>query len=247
MVKKVLILEDKDDTRRMLVYLVKEVQPDAVVYEASEEQTAYAIAMEKTIDLFLVDIILHPERKGDVSGGDYAQNIRNVDKYLFTPIIIITSMYDPKMCMYSSVHCYKFIEKPFDPEKVKKTIAEAIRYKTENKEGRRAIFRVDGVLVMVLIEEIMFIESVDHRLRITTISEKLQVLYKSCNTILEELDCDDFTMCKRGVIVNLNYVSIVDPVNRYVYLRGCKEVLEIGPILKKEFMRKVMARGIEVI
>lgn len=245
--KKVLILEDKDDTRKMLVYLVKEVQPDAVIYEVSEEQTAYAIAMEKTIDLFLVDIILHPERKGDVSGGDYAQNIRNVDKYLFTPIIIITSMYDPKMCMYSSVHCYKFIEKPFDPEKVKKTIAEAIRYKTESKKGRRAIFRVDGVLVMVLIEEIMFIESVDHRLRITTISEKLQVPYKTCNTILEELDCDDFTMCKRGVIVNLNYVSIVDPVNRYVYLRGNKEVLEIGPILKKEFMRKVMARGIEVI
>ncbi len=246
-VKEVLILEDKEEARKLLVQLVKEVRPDAVIYEASDEKMAYAIAMEKAVDLFLVDLILHPEQRCDVSGGDFAQTIRTVEKYLFTPIIIITSMYDPKMFMYSSVHCYRFIEKPFDPEKVKQIIGEAIRYRTEKKKDRVAIFCADGMLEMVVVGDIIFIESIDHKLNITTTSEKLQVSYKTCSKMLEELDCDDMVQCKRGVIVNLEHVRKVDPVNRYVYLRGSEAVLEIGPIMKKEFMRKVMAKGIPII
>lgn len=245
--KEVLILEDKEEARMMLAYLVKEVQPNAIVYEASDEKEAYDIAMKKTMDLFLVDLILHPEEKSDVSGGDFARNIRSVDKYLFTPIIIITSMYDPKMCMYSSVHCYKFIEKPFDVEKVKKTIGEAIRYRTERKKDSPALFRADGVLEMAIIGEIVYIESIDKKLSIRTTKEKFEVPYKTCNRLLEELDCDGFTLCKRGIIVNLEYVRKVDSVNRFVHLADGMGTLEIGPIFKREFMKKVKERGIEVI
>ena len=85
--KEVLILEDKSETRKVLASLVKEVHSDAVIYEAADEKTAYDIAMKRTIDLFLVDIILHPQQHDDVSGGEFAQNIRKVDKYLFTPIL----------------------------------------------------------------------------------------------------------------------------------------------------------------
>ena len=60
--KEVLILEDKSETRKVLAGLVKEVHSDAVIYEAADEKTAYDIAMKRTIDLFLVDIILHPQQ-----------------------------------------------------------------------------------------------------------------------------------------------------------------------------------------
>ena len=73
--KEVLILEDKSETRKVLAGLVKEVHSDAVIYEAADEKTAYDIAMKRTIDLFLVDIILHPQQHDDVSGGEFAQNI----------------------------------------------------------------------------------------------------------------------------------------------------------------------------
>ena len=68
--KEVLILEDKSETRKVLAGLVKEVRSDAVIYEAADEKTAYDIAMKRTIDLFLVDIILHPQQHDDVSGGE---------------------------------------------------------------------------------------------------------------------------------------------------------------------------------
>ena len=64
--KEVLILEDKSETRKVLAGLVKEVRSDAVIYEAADEKTAYDIAMKRTIDLFLVDIILHPQQHDPV-------------------------------------------------------------------------------------------------------------------------------------------------------------------------------------
>lgn len=100
--KEVLILEDKSETRKVLAGLVKEVRSDAVIYEAADEKTAYDIAMKRTIDLFLVDIILHPQQHDDVSGGEFAQNIRKVDKYLFISVfvLIFSSIFAKKLPIF---------------------------------------------------------------------------------------------------------------------------------------------------
>lgn len=168
-----------------------------------------------------------------VSGANGALSCKD------TPIIIITSLYDPKMCMYSSIHCYRFIEKPFDPEKVKETIREAIKYHTVNTKKKNIYFHVDGLLEMVALDEIMYIESKDHKLHITTKRECFCVPYKSCKAMLEELDSDDFIKCNRGTIVNLSYIKTVDTVNRMIHLRESDRVLEIGPVMKKSFMSRI--------
>ncbi len=245
--KEILILEDKKETRELLVRMVKKTQMDVRVYEMADEKEAYSIALRKNIDLFLIDLILHPEEKGDVSGGEFAQNIRGIDKYLFTPIIIITSMYDPKLCMYSSVHCYEFIEKPFDIDRVTKTIEKAIRYNTPQKKDKLALFRVDGMLETAVVGEIICIKSVHHKLVIKTIKNKFEVPYKTCSQLLEELDCDEFVLCRRGTIVNLDYIQAVDPVNRFIHLKDRMGILEIGPVHKKGFIKKIKERSIEII
>lgn len=234
--KKVLILEDKPEELAVLSRMVKEVEPDAKVYEVMNEDDAYAIAMKQNIDLFMLDIILHPEKTGDQAGAEFAFNIRKVEKYLFTPILMITSLYDPKMQMYSKVHCYRFIEKPFDYDKVKKTIAEAIRFETKGAEDRNVIFHSDGLIQMVPIKDLIYIECRERRLYVKTIDDYFSVSYISCKRMLEEIDCADFTQCNRSTIVNLNYVNLIDPVNRYIHLKNCKDVLEIGPIMKKTFL-----------
>jgi len=105
---KLLILEDKWQSREVLVRMVEEIDAGAAVFAVANEDEAYAIAMKRSIDVFLVDIILHPERTGDQSGAVFACNIRNVEKYNFTPIIFISTLYDAKMCMFSTVQCYGF-------------------------------------------------------------------------------------------------------------------------------------------
>lgn len=234
--KEVLIIEDKEIERKTLKSIVKSLQSDARVYEAKDESEAYAIAMKTTIDVFLVDIILHPERSGDQSGAEFAQNIRSVDKYRFTPIIIVTSLYDSRMSIFSAVRYYSFIEKPFDFEKVRKVISDAMFYKTENAEDRKYIFHVDGLLQSVKIKDIYYIESRNHRLQVVTEQERFQIPYKSCKLLIEELDCDDLIQCSRGTIVNTKKISMVDSVNRIIIFENISDRIEIGPIMKKEFL-----------
>ena len=108
-----------------------------------------------------------------------------------------------------------------------------MKFQTPGKRNQNIIFHVDGLLQMVPIREIIYIQSKDHKLYITTIP------YKSCNAILKELDCEDFVKCNRGTIVNMSYIKKVDTVNRYIYLRGCKDVLDLGSIMIKSFMHQL--------
>lgn len=61
--KEILILEDKKETRELLVRMVKKTQMDVRVYEMADEKEAYSIALRKNIDLFLIDLILHLKKK----------------------------------------------------------------------------------------------------------------------------------------------------------------------------------------
>lgn len=238
----VLIVEDKKETRELLSRMVWEIDNSAVIYAVENEDEAYSIAMKKSIDVFLVDIILHPEKTGDQAGAVFTQNIRNVEKYLFTPIIFITSLYDTKLSMFSTVQCYGFVEKPFDIEKTKKIIANAMRYHTTEMGDRSYFFHAEGLIGSVLLNDIIYIESQNYNLHMHTIQDDIIIPYKSCKKILEELDSDNFVKCNRGTIVNLQYIEKIDSPGRYIYLKGCKEVLEIGTILKKSFMEKFCER-----
>ena len=56
--KTVLIIEDDREQLNMLKQLVKEVNGNTEVYTAENVSQAYQLLMEKTIDVFLVDIML---------------------------------------------------------------------------------------------------------------------------------------------------------------------------------------------
>ncbi len=241
--KKVLIIEDEKDTRDVLAQMVEEIEPEVKVYEAMLEEQAYGIAMRNTIDVFILDVELEPKKPGgDCSGAEFAQRIRTVDKYRFTPIIVVTGYYDTKMMMFSAIHCYQFIEKPFYYEKVKETVREALKYHTEDGSERKKFYLFEGMLEAVDISDIIYARSMNQWLQIVTRDREITLRYKPCKAFLEELDSEDFIQCRRGTIVNRRYIQMVDPSNRYIHLRDCDEVLEIGPLLKRKFMDKLLER-----
>ena len=45
--------------------------------------------------------------------------------------------------------------------------------------------------------------------------------------------------CNRSTIVNRNFIERIDPANRYVYVKGRAEALEIGSVMKREFLRNI--------
>lgn len=236
----VLIIEDNEKSMEMLVKIVRNVDDSLLVKCAKDVDGAYAAAMEYDIDLFLVDIILNPKDSGDVSGIKFADNIRKIKKYQYTPIVIITSLEDPKLYAYSDIHCYSYVEKPYDADRVSRIIREALNSPKRKVVNNNIFFRKEGILYKKRISEIVYIENSRNKRIIHSVNDDLELPYKPCKAILEELNSNKFVQCSRYAIVNKDYIESIDTVNRFVKLKGRKEQVEIGVILKNKFLGEVL-------
>lgn len=232
--KNVLIVEDNKPALEMLQQIVEEIGTEIKIYTASNSLEAYQKAIQYTIDVFLIDIILDTKKNADVSGIEFAQQVRNIEKYMFTPMIFTTSLIDPKLYAFTNLHSYAYLEKPYDPKEVKKIMIKALEYTTQRETEKTLFFRRDGLLFAVNIPEIIYIENSLHSLTIQTINEKMKMPYKSCKKLLEEIDSKDFVQCSRFIIVNMKYVAASDLVNRYLILKDDLGSLEIGTVYIKK-------------
>ena len=182
-----MIIEDNEKSMEMLVKIVRNVDDSLLVKCAKDVDGAYAAAMEYDIDLFLVDIILNPKDSGDVSGIKFADNIRKIKKYQYTPIVIITSLEDPKLYAYSDIHCYSYVEKPYDADRVSRIIREALNSPKRKVVNNNIFFRKEGILYKKRISEIVYIENSRNKRIIHSVNDDLELPYKPCKAILEEL------------------------------------------------------------
>ena len=147
--KNILIIEDQKKQTDILEKIVQSIDANIRIYVAVNVAEAYKTAMEVTIDVFLIDIILDVTVPGDTSGIRFAKRVREVPKYRFTPMIFITSLEDPEIYAYKNIRCFGYIEKPFDPQYVKKLVEQALLYTTEKEVNSTLVFRKDGVLYPV--------------------------------------------------------------------------------------------------
>lgn len=85
--KKILIVEDSVQILAQLSYIAREINSSNKIYAFEKLEEAYRCALENDIDLFVVDIILEKEKPGDISGLQYVENIRKIDRYKFIPVI----------------------------------------------------------------------------------------------------------------------------------------------------------------
>ena len=239
MTRNVLIVEDKQNHMDALRKILSEMDADIMIFQAYNLEEAYSVVAEHHIHLFLLDIILDPGKAGDISGLNFANELRRNQRYEFTPIIFITTLEDPQLYSYRQLHCFGYIEKPFDPQQIHQLVRAALNFPIADSENRNMYFRKDGIIYSIRVGDIIYIENSRRLLKIHSIKEELEVAYKTASEILEELDSPDFLQCSRYVIVNRNFIEKIDFTNRYLKLRGVKDTIEIGIIMKKQFRDRI--------
>lgn len=236
--KKILILEDNEKSYEMLAQILRELDDTVNILYASETKEAYALCMGHQIDLFLLDIILQPKEPGNISGLRFAESIRRIEGYEFTPIIFITSIEDPKLYAYSDLHCYSFIEKPYDVEKTRETIRQALKMPLLHEKKEYIYFRSDNILYKIDVEEIIYIENTRRGQVLHAVAGELCLPYRPCRDILKELNRERFVQCSRYIIINWSYVENIDRVNRYIKLNGVKKRIEAGKTYLDKILRE---------
>ena len=235
-----LFRSDNVRSMEMLVKIIENLRTDVEIKTASSQEEAAILAMKFNIDLFMLDIILNASNPGDVSGMKFAEYIRTLQKYKYTPIIFITALEDPELHAYSDLHCYYYVEKPYDVEKVSSVISEALEFPAVHNEPQNVFFRKDGILYKKEISEILYIENSRAGQTVYCSNGNLKLPYKPNYKILEELASDKFIQCSRYHIINYDYIDKIDTVNRYILLKGVKTPIEIGNSFKKKFLKDIL-------
>lgn len=231
--KKILILEDNQTMLRNLSQMVMDIESKNIVYSFQEIKDAYQCAMDKVIDLFIVDIILDRSKPGDSSGLTFVENIRRVNHYAFTPIIFVSSLEDAKLYTYENLHCYSFIEKPFDVERLKKLVEQSLRFEDSRSTSKTLYFRKDGIILAVEREDIVYAESIRHIMHIhTRHGDIMEIPYITLKKLLDDLDCGDFIQCSRSTIVNKKFIHNIDIPNSVIQLKNNAGRVEIGITFK---------------
>lgn len=237
--KSVLILDNDSAMRDALEKIIQEVDRDIIIYKADTLATAYQTVVEHDISLFLLDIIIDVSKRGDVSGLTFIEKIRALERYAFVPVIFITTLADPELFAYRTLHCYGYVQKPVLFEEVKQLIKQALKFEQPVKGDGYVYFRKDGVIYAVDKKEIIYVNSHAGKVTIKTVSGDLVVYYRNCREILLELDSDQFIQCNRGTIVNKTYIANVDIVNRVIHLRDDIGDIEISVRMKKKLMERM--------
>lgn len=220
-----------------------EVTNEVRIYEFSNMSGIYDFVINNTIELFLIDIIIDRESNGDTSGLRFAEEIRKISKYEFTPVIFITSLYDPKLYAYSGIHSYEYIEKPFNNESVKNTIKSALRFPQNSYPEKTIHFRMEGVLFVVKCSEVLYIESYRHKIYVyRTDGSKIIAPYKSFEQILSDVKDTTLEQCSRSIIFNKAHLEYIDWANSCIKLKNMNETIRIGITFKKRL--KVIANAL---
>ena len=143
-------------------------------------------------------------------------------------------MYDQKLVTYEELHCYSFIEKPFDKDRLKGLIEEALAFPGTDSGTKTLKFRKDGIILAVERARIVYVESINHILNIHTTNDVMRIPYKTIKDFLEEVDSNDFLQCSRSIVVNRRYVHNVDLVNRVIQFQEGMGRVGIGIMYKNQ-------------
>lgn len=232
--KEILILDNHGDEQEKIVSTIRKVTEQAAIYNVSTEEEAYGRLMQREIDLFIVDVASDSNYYGDISGLKFIQSIRWIEKYRYTPIIILTNLEDPGHYTINELHCFGLLEKPVTMDLLRRLINEALDMPANKKLRKNICYKQDGIICALKYDDIIYIENRERLLLIHTVEEELLIKYETAKRFLKEVGDERFLQCNRQVIVNIDYIRKVDLVNSYIKLKNISEVVEIGRKMKRK-------------
>lgn len=213
---------------------ITRIRPYQEIAVISESGEVYEYLMNNTVDMFILDAVLHPEKPGDISGIRLAEQIREIAKYVLTPVIFVTSKEDPVRFAYEELNCLGYFVRPFETERFMEKVRKGLHYRTSRNEEKMLLFRKDSSLYPVRVKDIVYIESASPGMFVhTTDGRAVEVMYKTYNCVLQEADSECLMQCSRSVVVNRDYILNLDFPTATIVLKYKLGRVAMGSTYKK--------------
>lgn len=161
--------------------------------------------------IYLLDIQLN-----NLSGIDIAKKIQSYNKNAI--IIFITALKDYIFDAFD-LRAFNYILKPINKNRYKHILYSAI--KSLQKDDKFILAKYNGYSSKILLNDIIYIESLKRKIKVHTLSNIFEYYYK-LSDIEKELSNDNFFRCHKSYIVNLKFVQSYN--NTSIILENGEEI-----------------------
>ncbi|WP_446896941.1 LytR/AlgR family response regulator transcription factor [Clostridium sp. LBM24168] len=238
----VLVVEDEKVERENLVRMIYESGKNIKVWEAASKYSALDISRKTPIDFFYIDIALK-----NSSGMDLALELRCIERYKLSWIIFVTSNVNYMLEAFRKTHCYDYIVKPYDKDRVieitKLLISGSYGRIEDKKVDKYVSFNLStDISVRIKVKDIIFIAV---NLRLTTIytkSRNYKLRKMSLKKVLIMINCKDIIQTHRAYAVNINFINSIQKISNKsweISFNCCNYKAFLSYNFKDEVMKKV--------
>ena len=236
---KVLILEDNVAQRDMLAQTIeRKFCPSKIVVCEDGSQLRSALC-ENTFDVLLLDVEIDNE-----NSIDYMEDIIEEYPGINSKVIYITAHKKYAMDAINKTHCFGYLVKPYDEEKLSDIITSLIGA-CSKALGKIDFFdfKIKGDVHFVNKEHILFIEIQSKKPILHTLNEVFYLPRTTVGSLMDTLNSDgknSFIRCRRDNIVNLHQIAHIKRQGtlNYVVLNNCVKV-PIGEKYKDDLFARL--------
>jgi two-component system, LytTR family, response regulator len=234
------IIADDEPLARRKLRLMLSSEPGVQIVAECENgaQTVRALTTHKP-ELLMLDI-----QMPDLNGFEVLSRIPADD----APIVVFTTAYDRHAVRAFEAHALDYLLKPFDQERLHHAInrvrAELLklsdreatfrvlnylsgRVGSQSRPDRRLVIKTGGRIVFLNFDEVDWMEAAANYVRLN-VGKQSYLLREGIGHIAERLDPTQFIRIHRSVIVNVQKIKELQPVNSGEYIVVLKDGKELS-------------------
>ena len=229
-----MVVEDEQEIRRILKKMIEKQDGFEVVSDCGDFPSAITDFSQYRPEVVFMDIDLN----GD-SGMDCAKVMTELDPKVK---IIFATAHSEFMANAFEIYAFDYLVKPFNMERVEKTLSrissmtkeqDSVREQipadeSEESTVREAEHSKDKLLIkgkdqLIFVDkkDIILVERIDGSTLITTADEVYRTS-TSLGSIEEKLDEKEFMRCHKSYIINLSMISKIEVYGRWTYTVSLK-------------------------
>lgn len=229
MKKKWLLLESNQEQMEKLKEYMNHYIPQADVTCVDNLKDAYTQIFEQTFDLLIVNPVLDEADPADIAGIYFVRNVRDIIRYIFTPVIYITAMTDHDFSVYKDPNCMGYFRIPYREADLQQVLEDALEFTTPKKNREVLYVRGKERLYSILVEDILYVEYVDGIAEIHTVNRAIERIEGAlCKQSIEEMESMNLVQCGKNLFVNSFFVNEIDKKRKVLIIRGDGLELPIG-------------------
>ena len=201
-----MIVDDEPPARGIIRHYIEQVQGLEITGECENALQAFAFLQVQTVDLIFLDI-----RMPQLNGNDFLKTLSN------PPKVIFTTAYSEYALEGFELDVVDYLVKPVRFDRFLKAIQKVFTLnqekqnpepvaQEEKKNESFVYFRADRKMIKVMLDDILFIESMKDYIKIIT-KQGTVITKQSISSVEAMLPEKDFIRVHRSYIVCLNKIK----------------------------------------